>query len=182
MSRSDSVKKVDIIKIIVNWGRRFIIYTVQNFAFYNWVHDFCEISMVFEPCLWFGSRCSGPEVKRWVFAVCLLGKKTGVPVGGVTASAENQVIYTSVLGFFHVKTKSVRETFCCFLPFISRMQIHFHARILRNFHGQSKVCTDTFSDFFTGTINFFTGRGEKIDGFLYSSQKSRAQYPQVPPP
>ena len=123
-----------------------------------------------------------PRSEEMGFRSLLTWKKKRVPVGGVTASAENQVIYTSVLGFFHVKTKSVRETFCCFLPFFSRMQIHFHARILRNFHGQSKVCTDTFSDFFTGTINFFTGRGEKIDGFLYSSQKSRAQYPQVPPP
>ena len=33
MTRSDSVKKVDIIKIIVNRGRRFIIYTVQNFGY-----------------------------------------------------------------------------------------------------------------------------------------------------
>ena len=33
MTRSNSVKKVDIIKIIVNRGRRFIIYTVQNFGY-----------------------------------------------------------------------------------------------------------------------------------------------------
>ena len=33
MTRSDTVKKVDIIKIIVNTVRRFIIYTVQNFGY-----------------------------------------------------------------------------------------------------------------------------------------------------
>ena len=33
MTRSDSVKKVDIIKIIVNRGRRFIFYTVLNFGY-----------------------------------------------------------------------------------------------------------------------------------------------------
>ena len=76
-----------------------------------------------------------------------------------------------MLLFFPVKTKSVRETdFCCFLPFFSRMEIHFHACILQNFHGQSKIFTVTLSVFFTGTLDFFTGRKEKIftDGILFS--------------
>ena len=64
--------------------------------------------------------------------------------------------------FFPVKTKSVREShFWHFLPFFSRVQNHFHARIFDIFHGQSGIFTDTFKDFFTGMNYFFTGRKMK---------------------
>ena len=47
--------------------------------------------------------------------------------------------------FFPVKIKSARETaFWPFLPFFSRVEIRFHAWILRFFHGQKKKITDTF--------------------------------------
>ena len=69
----------------------------------------------------------------------------------------------AVFLFFPVKTKSVREShFWHFLPFFSRVQNHFHARIFYIFHGQSGFFTDTFKDFFTGMIFFFTGRKMKI--------------------
>ena len=62
-----------------------------------------------------------------------------------------------------MKTKSVREShFGHFLPFFSRGQNHFHARIFDIFHGQSGFFTDTFKDFFTGKIFFFTGKKMKI--------------------
>ena len=65
--------------------------------------------------------------------------------------------------FSPVKTKSVREShFGHFLPFFSRVQNHFHARIFDFFHGQSLFFTDTFKDFFTGINFFFTGRKIKI--------------------
>ena len=92
MTRSDSVKKVDIIKIIVNRGRRFIFYTVQNFGY---IFEF-TISV---RKAWFSSLAYDPALRvrlksaEMGFRSLLSYKKTGVPVGDcpeMTSSSKMQ--------------------------------------------------------------------------------------------
>ena len=78
---------------------------------------------------------------------------------------------------FPVKIKSAREShFRPFLDFFHGRKRGFHAHFLLHFHGQSKVFTDAFMDFFTGGFSFSRkGKSEILIFFTEDNFFSRVQ-------
>ena len=74
-----------------------VSYTFTTFWLFYLRSIFLQKNMTLQPCLWSGSKCSGWKVKKCVFAVCLLGRKPGVPAGTVPVYAENRVRTASVI-------------------------------------------------------------------------------------
>ena len=80
--------------------------------------------------------------------------------------------------FFPVKIKSAREShFLTFFDFFHGRKSGYHAHFLLNFHGQSKVFTDAFMDFFTGGLSFSREGNSEIliffteDNFFFTVTK-----------